>query len=89
MLVSGWLRRAGEFLNPGMAGLLFILFFIILLAVIGPIALRIDKLLVGPILWLYESRDYSVGFSLIGSVTPAIVAAALAGYCVGVGLCRR
>jgi hypothetical protein len=73
------LRRAIRFLNPGPVGLLFILFFIILLAIMAPIALRIGKLFVGPILWLYESRDYSVGLSLTGSVTPAIVAIALAG----------
>jgi len=58
---------------------LFILLFIILLAVMAPIAFRIGKLFVKPIFWLYESRDYSVGLSLTGSVTPAIVAIALAG----------
>ena len=51
------LRRAVELLNPGIAGLLFILFFIILLAVMAPIAFRIGKFFVEPILWLYESRD--------------------------------
>jgi hypothetical protein len=76
---EGWLRRVVGFLNPGIAGLLFILFFIILLAVMAPIAFRIGKLFVEPILWVYGSRGYSVGFSLVGSVTPAIVAIALAG----------
>jgi hypothetical protein len=80
---GGRLRRVGEvvvgFFNPGIAGWLFILFFIILFAIIGPIALRIGKLFVRPIFWLYESRDYSVGFSLTGSIIPAIVAIALAG----------
>jgi len=79
MLVRGWLRRVGKFLNPGIAGLLFILFFIILFAIIAPIALRIGKLFVEPILWLYESRGYSVGLSLTGSIIPAVVAIALAG----------
>jgi hypothetical protein len=76
---GGWLGRVVGFLNPGIAGLLFILFFIILLAVMAPIALRIGKLFVEPILWLYESRGYSVGLSLSGSIVPAIVAIALAG----------
>jgi multisubunit Na+/H+ antiporter MnhE subunit len=79
MPARGWLRRAVGFLNPGMAGLLFILFFIILLAVIGPIALRVGKLLVGPILWLYESNNFSIGLSLVGSIISVIVAIALAG----------
>jgi hypothetical protein len=78
MLAGRQFRRAVGFLNPGVAGWLFILFFIILFAIIVPIALRIGKLFVEPILWLYESRGYSVGFSLIGSIIPAIVAAALA-----------
>ena len=82
MPAKGQLRRVGEvvvgFFNPGMAGWLFILFFIILFAIIGPIALRIGKLFVRPIFWLYESRNYSVGFSLIGSIIPAVVAIALA-----------
>jgi hypothetical protein len=73
------LRRVVGFLNPGIAGLLFILFFIILLAVMAPIALRIGKLFVEPILWIYESRDYSVGLSLTGSIIPAVVAIILAG----------
>jgi len=53
MLTSGrvgWFRRVGKFLNPGIAGLLFILFFIILFAIIAPIAFRIGKLFVRPIL---------------------------------------
>jgi hypothetical protein len=79
----GWFRRAREtvvgFFNPGIAGLLFILFFIILFAIIAPIALRIGKLFVRPILWLYESSNYSVGLSPTGSIIPAIVAIALAG----------
>jgi len=79
MLVGGWLRRVGKFLNPGIAGWLLILFFIILFAIIAPIALRIGKLFVEPILWLYESRNYSVGLSLTGLIIPAIVAIALAG----------
>jgi hypothetical protein len=41
--------------------------------------LRIGKLFVKPILWLYESRDYSVGLSPTGSIMPAIVAIALTG----------
>jgi hypothetical protein len=85
MPVKGWLRRVVGFLNPGTAGLLFIAFFIILLAAMAPIAFRIGKLLVEPILWLYESRNYSVGLSLTGSVTPAIVAIALAGLLRGRG----
>jgi hypothetical protein len=86
MLAGGrWLRRAVGLLNPGPAGLLFILLFIILLAVMGPITLRIGKLFVGPILWLYESRGYSVGFSLIGTIMPAIVAIVLAGLLRGRG----
>jgi hypothetical protein len=73
------LRRVVGLLNPGPVGLLFILFLTILLAVMAPIAFRIGKLLVEPILWLYESRDYSVGLSLTGLIIPAIVAIALAG----------
>jgi len=57
---------------------LFILLFIILLAAMAPIPFRIGKLLVEPILWLYESRNYSVGLSLTGSIIPAVVAIALA-----------
>jgi hypothetical protein len=79
----GWFGRVREvvvgFFNPGIAGWLFILFFIILFAIIEPIALRIGKLFVRPILWLYESRNYSVGLSPTGSIMPAIVAIALAG----------
>jgi hypothetical protein len=67
-----------KFFIVGRAGLLFIALFITLLAVMGPITLRVGKLFVEPIFWLYESRDYSVGLSLTGSLTPAIVAAALA-----------
>jgi hypothetical protein len=83
MLTGGrWLRRVREvvvgFFNPGMAGWLFILFFIILFAIIAPIAFRIGKLFVEPILWLYVSRSYSVGLSPTGSIIPAIVAIALA-----------
>jgi hypothetical protein len=72
------LRRVVGLLNPGPAGLLFILLFITLLAAMAPIPFRIGKLLVEPILWVYEYRDYSVGLSLIGSIVPAIVAIALA-----------
>jgi hypothetical protein len=79
MPAGGRLRRAVGLLNPGPVGLLFILFFIILLAVMAPIAFRIGKLFVRPIFWLYESRDYSVGLSLTGLIIPAIVAIALAG----------
>jgi hypothetical protein len=79
MLAGGRLRRVVEFLNPGTAGLLFILLFITLLAVMAPIAFRIGKLLVEPILWLYESNNFSVGLSLVGSIIPAVVAIALAG----------
>jgi len=78
MPAGGRLRRAVGLLNPGPVGLLFILFFIILLAVMAPIALRIGKLFVRPIFWLYESRDYSVGLSLTGLIIPAIVAITLA-----------
>jgi multisubunit Na+/H+ antiporter MnhE subunit len=60
-------------------GLLFIALFIALLAALAPIAFRIGKLFVEPILWLYESNNFSVGLSLVGSITPAIVAIALAG----------
>jgi hypothetical protein len=83
MPAKGQLRRVGEvvvgFFNPGIAGWLFILFFIILFAIIGPIVLRIGKLFVRPIFWLYESRNYSVGLSLTGLIIPVIVAIALAG----------
>jgi|GEM_PF-1731956 len=83
MPAKGQLRRVREvvvgFFNPGIAGWLFILFFIILFAIIAPIALRIGKLFVEPILWLYESRYYSVGLSPTGSIMPAIVAIALTG----------
>jgi hypothetical protein len=57
---------------------LFILFFIILLAAMAPIAFRIGKLLVEPILWIYESRNYSVGLSLTGLIISAIVTIILA-----------
>jgi len=73
-----WLRRVGEFLNPGPAGSLFIAFFVILLTIMAPTALRIGKLFVEPILWLYESRNYSVGLSPTGSIIPAIVTIILA-----------
>jgi len=79
MLTGG--RRLGRvvgFLNPGPAGLLFILLFIILLAAMAPIPFRIGKLFVEPILWLYVSRNYSVGLSLTGSMMPAVAAIALA-----------
>jgi signal transduction histidine kinase len=78
MLAGGRLGRVVGLLNPGPAGLLFILLFITLLAAMGPITLRVGKLFVGPILWLYESRDYSVGLSLSGSIVPAIVTIILA-----------
>ena len=82
MPAKGQLRRVREvvvgFFNPGMAGWLFILFLIILFAIMAPIALRIGKLFVRPIFWLYESRDYSVGLSLTGLIIPAIVAITLA-----------
>jgi len=84
MLAGGesWFRRARElvtrFFKPGLAGLLFIGFFIILLIIIALIALRIGKLFVEPILWVYESRNYSVGLSLIGLVIPVIVTLTLA-----------
>jgi hypothetical protein len=78
----GWFGRAREtvagFFNPGIAGWLFILFFFVLYFILSLIPLRIGKLFVEPILWLYEPRDYSVGLSLTGSVIPAIVAIALA-----------
>jgi len=86
MLTSGrvgWFRRVrgvvAGFFNPGIAGLLFILFFFVLYFILSLIPLRIGKLFVEPILWLYKSRNYSVGLSLTGSVIPAIVAIALAG----------
>jgi hypothetical protein len=75
----GWFRRVGKFLNPGIAGLLFILFFFVLYFILSLIPLRIGKLFVEPILWLYESRNYSVSLSLTGLIIPAIVAIALAG----------
>jgi len=78
MLAGGRLRRVVGLLNPGPAGLLFILLFITLLAVMAPIAFRIGKLLVEPILWIYESNNFSVGLSLVGSIIPVIVAIALA-----------
>jgi hypothetical protein len=78
MPAGGRLGRVVGLLNPGPVGLLFILLFIILLAAMAPIAFRIGKLLVEPILWVYESRNYSVGLSLVGSITPAVVAIALA-----------
>jgi hypothetical protein len=85
MLTSGrvgWFRRVrgvvAGFFNPGIAGLLFILFFFVLYFILSLIPLRIGKLFVEPILWLYKSRNYSVGLSLTGSVIPAIVAIALA-----------
>jgi uncharacterized membrane protein len=49
MLTGRWLGRVIGLLNPGPAGLLFILFLIILLAVMAPIAFRVGKLLVEPI----------------------------------------
>jgi len=82
MPAKGQLRRVREvvvgFFNPGMAGWLFILFFIILFAIMAPIAFRIGKLFVRSIFWLYESRNHSVDLSLTGSVIPAIVAIILA-----------
>jgi hypothetical protein len=72
-------RGVARFFIVGRASLLFIALFIALLAALAPIAFRIGKLFVEPIFWLYESRDYSVGLSLTGSVIPAIVAIALAG----------
>ncbi|MDT7970106.1 MAG: hypothetical protein RQ842_06035 [Vulcanisaeta sp.] len=78
MLAGRQFRRAVGLLNPGVAGWLFILFFIILFAIIAPIAFRIGKLFVRPIFWLYESSNYSVGLSLTGSVIPAIVTIILA-----------
>jgi hypothetical protein len=85
MLTGGgsWFRRVREavtrFFNPGPASLLFIMFFIILFVITAPIALRIGKLFVRPILWVYKSRNYSVDLSLTGSVIPAIMAIILAG----------
>ena len=67
-----------KFFIVGGVGLLFIALFIILLAALAPIALRVGKLLVGPILWAYEYRGYSVGLSLTGSMMPAVAAIALA-----------
>jgi hypothetical protein len=81
MLTGGradWFGRVVRLLNPGPAGLLFILLFIILLAAMAPIAFRIGKLLVEPILWIYESSNFSVGLSLVGSIIPAVVAIILA-----------
>jgi hypothetical protein len=78
MPAGGRLGRVVGFLNPGPAGLLFILLFIILLAAMAPIPFRIGKLFVEPILWLYVSRNYSVGLSLTGSMMPAVAAIALA-----------
>jgi hypothetical protein len=85
MLTSGrvgWFRRVrgvvAGFFNPGIAGWLFILFFFVLYFILSLIPLRIGKLFVEPILWIYEYRDYSVGLSLTGSMMPAVAAAALA-----------
>jgi hypothetical protein len=78
MPAGGRLRRVVGLLNPGTAGLLFILLFITLLAAMAPIAFRIGKLFVEPILWIYESSNFSVGLSLVGSIIPAVVAIALA-----------
>ena len=68
MPAKGQLRRVGEvvvgFFNPGIAGWLFILFFFVLYFILSLIPLRIGKLFVEPILWLYKSRNYSVGLSL-------------------------
>jgi hypothetical protein len=90
MPVKGWLGRAVGLLNPGPVGSLFILFFIILLAVMAPIAFRIGKLLVEPILWIYEFGNYSVGLSLTGSVTPPrLWPLHWLGHCVGVGVGLR
>jgi predicted Abi (CAAX) family protease len=98
MLTGGgsWFGRVGEvvvgFFNPGIAGWLFILFFfIILFAIMAPISLRIGNLFVEPILWLYKSRNYSMGLSLTGSVTPRLGPSHWLDCCVGVGvgLCRQ
>jgi hypothetical protein len=79
----GWFGRVREvvvgFFNPGIAGWLFVLFFFILYLILSLISFRIGKLFVEPILWLYESWNYSVGLSLTGLAIPMIVAIALAG----------
>ena len=67
------------FFNPGIACWLFIIFFFVLYLILSLIPLRIGKLFVKQILWVYESWSYSVGLSLSGSIIPTIVAIALAG----------
>jgi len=61
----------------GGPGLLFITLFVAALAIFIPIVPRFGGVLVRPILWLYTSRGFSMGLSLIGSVAPACVAVAL------------
>ena len=61
----------------GGPGLLFITLFVAALAIFIPIVPRFGGVLVRPILWLYTSRGFSMGLSLIGSVVPACVAVAL------------
>jgi len=61
----------------GGPGLLFITLFVAALAIFIPIVPRFGGVLVRPILWLYMSRDFSMGLSLIGSVAPTCVAVAL------------
>jgi hypothetical protein len=61
----------------GGPGLLFITLFVAALAIFIPIVPRFGGVLVRPILWLYTSRDFSMGLSLIGSVAPTCVAVAL------------
>ena len=61
----------------GGPGLLFITLFVAALAIFIPIVPRFGGVLVRPILWLYTSRDFSTGLSLIGSVVPTCVAVAL------------
>jgi len=61
----------------GRLGLLFITLFVAALAIFIPIVPRFGGVLVRPILWLYMSRGFSMGLSLIGSVVHACVAVAL------------
>jgi hypothetical protein len=73
----GVVRDPTKATRVGRPGLLFITLFVAALAIFIPIVPRFGGVLVRPILWLYMSRDFSMGLSLIGSVVPACVAVAL------------
>jgi len=74
-------RGVVRFLVVGWTGFLFIILFsALLLLELGVSILvtpRVSNPLAKPMLQLYESRVYSVCFSLVGSVIPMIVTAAL------------